>query len=59
MILSLLKEYEKSIAVLNRAAANAYKRDGDDSLYGWAYSTAATRLYAAAVSGEEIEDEQN
>lgn len=57
--MSLLTEYEKAIAILNRAAANAYTRDGNDSLYGWAYSTAATRLYAAAVGGEEIENEQN
>lgn len=41
-----------AVAYLNLAAAIAYERDGDDSIYGWAYSTAATRLYAALTTGD-------
>lgn len=40
------------IAYLNQCAADAYDRDGDGSQYGWAYSTAATRLFAAKTQGE-------
>lgn len=41
-----------AIAYLNLAAAVAYERDGNDSTYGWAYSTAAARLYAALTTGD-------
>lgn len=40
------------ISYLNLAAAAAYQRDGDESMYGWAYSTAATRVYAALTTGD-------
>ena len=52
-----MTEFTQAIAILNRAAANAYARDGDYSVHGWAYSTAATRLFAAECSGEEVTDD--
>lgn len=46
-------DIEDVIAYLNRCAADAYaKGEGSSTPYGWAYSTAATRLFAAKTQGE-------
>jgi hypothetical protein len=43
---------EDVVTFFNGIAAEAYERDGDISTFGWAYSAAANRLYAADMQGE-------
>lgn len=46
-------DIEDVIAYLNARAADAYAAGEKSSTpYGWAYSTAATRLFGAMLEGE-------
>lgn len=47
-----LVNIDSVISFLNRVAAEAYERDGDDSIRGHGYSSSAIRVWAAFLQGE-------